>query len=120
MEMPSPFQDIPAGKEDDFRYLLERVYWALVTEFRGTGTALKGKAGENAAKILKLEGAVCHLEHCPCERRLDAGKTCGLWVLEKEVLRNKWRNIGLYTGIFSSGAFVYYLASLLLTYWRIR
>ncbi len=117
---PSPFANIPQGKENDFLFLLERFYSALAADAEARHDALKGKLGEHEAKIKKLEADVCSLETCPCDKRLDHGKQCPLWILEKEVLRNKWRNIGIYSGFFTSGALCYYIIQLLLAYWRIR
>jgi len=120
MEQPSPFADIPAGKENDFRFLLERVYHALVSEFTVRSNAIKSKLSEHEGKIKNREGSVKGLEACPCDKRLDPGKKCPLWTLEQKVLFNKGRNTGIYTGIFAAGALFYYVSQLILAYLRIH
>jgi hypothetical protein len=119
MARPSPFADIPADKQNDFRYLLEKVYLALAAEQEAVASAVKGKLGEHEGKIKKLEGTVAALEVCPCNKRHEPGKTCPLFLLENEVLKNKWRNAGVYTGFFTAGALFYYLLQLALTFLKL-
>jgi hypothetical protein len=114
----SPFADIPADKENDVRFLLERIYYALAGDDDASIAALKGSLDEHRAKILKLEKKAEAEANCPCIKRHDGSKECALWRLEKDVLSNKWRNIGIYTGVFIVGMTAYYLLTLLISYWR--
>ncbi len=112
MAQPSPFADIPPDKQNDFRFLLERTYQALARENEVFVNAIKGKIGTQEAKIQTLEEAVRGLEICPCNKRHNPGEKCPLFILENEVMRNKWRNRGIYIGCFTSGMVFYYLAQL--------
>ncbi|MCL4504099.1 MAG: hypothetical protein M1438_19930 [Deltaproteobacteria bacterium] len=115
----SPFADVPPDKQGDMRFLLERVFYALVEEIDKNNTVVKGKVGELQGKVKNLEGAVLKLEACPCPKRHDAKASCPLWLLEKEVLKNKWRNAGIYTGVFLSGAVAYYLVQVALAWMKV-
>lgn len=118
MSRPSPFADIPREKENDFRFLLEKVYLALAAENDNLANVVKGKIGEHDGKIRKLEESVLSLEVCPCNKRHNPGEKCSLFLLENEVLKNKWRNAGIYTGFFTAGALFYYSAQLVMAYFR--
>ncbi len=112
MPTVSPFANLPKDKEQDFRFLLERVYSGLVAKMDVQEGIVKGKIGEHEGKLREMAGAVKALESCPCNKRHDPGETCPLFLLENEVLKNKWRNAGIYTGFFTAGALFYYLAQL--------
>jgi hypothetical protein len=116
---PSPFANVPPDKQGDFRFLLERVYFALAEEIGNQSTLVKGKIGEHEGRINKLGGSVAALEVCPCNKRHAPGETCPLWVLESEVLKNKWRNAGIYSGFFTAGALFYYVTQLVLSYLKV-
>lgn len=112
----SPFADIPPDKQNDYRYLLERVYLLLAADTKSLSDAVKGKIGEHNGRLDKLEGTVGGMEACPCSKRHDPTVECPLWILEKGVLRSKWQNKGIYAGVFLSGAVFYYVAQLVLQY----
>lgn len=118
MSRPSPFANIPREKENDFRFLLEKVYLALASESDSLTGIVKGKIGEHTGRIEKLEASVVGLEVCPCNKRHNPGEKCPLFLLESEVLKNKWRNAGVYTGFFTAGALFYYSAQLVMAYFR--
>lgn len=116
MARSSPFADIPPDKQNDFRFLLEKVYLALVAEYELNANAVKGKIGEHEGKIKELTASVLGLEACPCNKRHNPGEKCPLFLLESEVLKNKFRNAGIYTGFFTAGALFYYSAQLVMAY----
>lgn len=118
MSRINPFADLPPGKENDFQFLLLKVYLALVQEIEGMSTAAKTKIGEHAGKINDLHESVTSLEACPCTKRHNPGEKCPLFLLENEVLKNKWRNAGIYTGFFTAGALFYYSAQLAMAYFK--
>jgi len=120
MPARDPFTNIPQDKEQDFRFLLERIYWALKSDIEAHNLATKGKVGEHEGRVLKLEESVNGLEACPCGKRHDPGSKCSLFLLENEVLKNRWRNAGIYTGFFTAGALFYYLAQLALAILKVK
>lgn len=115
----SPFANIPPGKENDFQFLLLKVYDALVAKIDNLGTLHKGKLGEHESRINKIEGSTTALEVCPCNKRHDPGTPCPLYLLENEVLRNKWRNAGIKIGLFLAGGIVYHLAQLAMSWMKL-
>lgn len=120
MSRPSPFANIPRDKENDFRFLLEKVYLALASESDTLANAIKGKIGVHEGEIGILKMSVAALEACPCNKRHDPGQKCSLFLLESEVLKNKLRNAGIYTGFFTAGALFYYTAQLVMAYLKLK
>lgn len=117
MSRPSPFANIPRDKENDMRFLLERVYSSLSSEI---DSAVKARVGEHEGRLTKLEASVKSMEVCPCGKRHDPGTACPLYTLENVVFRSKARNAGLYSGFFMAGMIAYYVLNLIFQYMKVK
>lgn len=76
MSRLSPLSDLPPGKENDFRFLLERVYQSLAAEIEILATAMKGRISNHEGQIVQTDGRLKRLEHCPCAVHRDPAHTC--------------------------------------------
>jgi hypothetical protein len=112
LKFEDPFANIPPGRENDYRLLLERVYRAIAAEIEIKFNMVRQKWGEHEIRIKKVEKEVEGIKPCPCGKRHDPKTPCPLYLLENAVYRSKARNAGWAAGFFTAGALFYYLAQL--------